>query len=406
MTNILRIKMSSFILVSILTSEHLFAELQPVDQIAAIVNQDIVLVSELKSRTNEIKTRYISNSSVLPADDILQNQVLEQLILESIQLQLAKDAGLIAPVEEINKALQGYAANSGIELSTFIESQPDIYREVRKQIESQILTSLIQRREVSRLIQVNQSEIDAYLDTKSGREAQAKAYQFQYLRLKSSEEADRLYKDLVNGKRLSEQEGSQNLGFRKQDKLPSIITIEQLNQLNIGDTLAPIKANDSFHVFQLTDIQTANVRQIRQVKVRHILIKPNVLLPATEAKLLASNLLSQILEGADFATLAQEYSEDISSRVQGGNLDWQDPDTFVPEFTAALTNLKIDQVSDLVKTDFGWHIIQLLGERIQDISDQALRSQATQSIYQNRYQQELPRWINEQRERAFIEIRF
>jgi len=390
---------------SLVISGLLAAELQMVDRIAAVVNQDIVLVSELQSRTNEIKTRYASNTSVLPADDILQKQVLDQLILESIQLQLAKDAGLIAPIEDINDALLGYVSNIGMDLASFIENQPDAYHEIRKQIERQILTSLIQRREVGRVIQVNQREIDAYLDTKTGREAQGKEFQFHYIGFSSADEAENLYQTLTSGSTLATNNASQNLGFRKIDKLPTIIPEIDLDELVVGDTLAPIEANNSFHIFQLTDLRVSNTRQIRQVKARHILIKPNVLLPAAEAKQLAQNLLTQIEQGADFAELAREYSEDISSRAQGGNLDWQDPDTFVPEFTAALHELEINQISGLVKTDFGWHIIQLLDERIQDISDKALRAQITQAIYQNRFQQELPRWINEQRESAFIEIR-
>lgn len=381
------------------------ADLKQVDSIAAIVNQNIVLMSELNTRTSEIQKRYATKASVLPPIDVLQKQILDQLILESIQVQLAKKAGLFAPIDALNNALDGYAKNANIDMTKLISDSPELYQGIREQIENQILISMIQQREVGQRIQVNQTEIDAYLDTKKGRAAKSIEYRFQYYRTDSEENANTVFNNIASGSLLEDQLQSRDLGFRTKEKLPSIFQNVNLADLKIGDPVPPVFANDSYHLIQLAETRSGNTREVEQVNARHILIKPNVLLTPEKAQILATELLAQINTGSDFATLATEYSDDISSRVQGGDLGWKDPATFLPEFKQALEALEVGETSELTETALGWHIIELIAVRTLDIGDKELRAQATQAIFQNRYQQELPRWVNEQRENAFVEIR-
>lgn len=381
------------------------ADIKRVDGIAALVNQDIILYSDIDSRLTDLYERYADNLSVLPDESTLKTQLLEQLITESIQLQMANDAGFVVNDTDLNSALAQYAESQSKDLTALANEDPERYQGIRKNIENQILMSQIQRRDVAKRFQINQKEVDTFLNTRKGRAALNTEYRFFYTRFSSEKEALAQKKLLTAGGQLGVDQGATDLGFRTQSKLPSLIQNLDFSRVKPGDSLAIIAANNAWHLFQLTGTQAAKGKVVAQVRARHILLQADAIFTPEQAKALAEKIQGEISLGADFATLAKTYSDDLASRHQGGDLGWSDPENFVPEFTAALSELAVGDVSGVVESPFGWHIIQLLEKRLQDIGEQELRNQVTQSIYQTRFQQELPRWLGEIRENAFIERR-
>lgn len=381
------------------------ADFKHVDSIAALVNQDIVLQSDIDSRLEELYLRYADNLTVLPEESTLREQLLEQLITENIQLQMAKSAGFIVSNADMNTALDQYANSSNVDLVQLAEDNPARYQSIRTNIENQILMGQIQRREVANRFTINQKEIDTFLNTRKGRAASNTEFRFLYKRFNTEQEAIAQQKALRSGETLATDQAATDLGFRSQSKLPSLIQNADLGRIKPLDTLPIIAANGAWHLFQMVESQAAKGKVVLQVHARHILVQSNAIFTPEQAKALAEKIHFEITDGADFATLAKTYSDDLASRHQGGDLGWSDPENFLPEFTQALTNLSIGDISNVVETPFGWHIIQLLEKRLQDIGEQELRKQVTQAIYQSRFQQELPRWLSEIRENAFIERR-
>lgn len=381
------------------------ADFKHVDSIAALVNQDIVLQSDIDSRLEELYLRYADNLTVLPEESTLREQLLEQLITENIQLQMAKSAGFIVSNADMNTALDQYANSSNVDLVQLAEDNPARYQSIRTNIENQILMGQIQRREVANRFTINQKEIDTFLNTRKGRAASNTEFRFLYKRFNTEQEAIAQQKALRSGETLATDQAATDLGFRSQSKLPSLIQNADLGRIKPLDTLPIIAANGAWHLFQMVESQAAKGKVVLQVHARHILVQSNAVFTPEQAKALAEKIHFEITDGADFATLAKTYSDDLASRHQGGDLGWSDPENFLPEFTQALTNLSIGDISNVVETPFGWHIIQLLEKRLQDIGEQELRKQVTQAIYQSRFQQELPRWLSEIRENAFIERR-
>ena len=399
------IKKALLALVVTLFTQSTLAAVAKVDGIAALVNQDIVLQSDIDNRLAELYVRYADNLTVLPDEITLREQLLEQLITESIQLQMAKNAGFIVNNVDLNAALDQYANSRTVDLTQLSQDNPERYQSIRTNIENQILMSQIQRREVANRFKINQKEVDTFLNTRKGRAALNTEFRFFYSRFNTENEAIAQQKLLKSGSILSTDQGATDLGFRTQSKLPSLIQNADLGRVKSRDTLPTIAANGAWHLFQLIETQAAKGKVVVQVHARHILVQSNAILTPEQAKALAEKIRLEIDNGADFAVLAKTYSDDLASRHQGGDLGWSDPENYVPEFTAALAGLSIGSVSEVVESPFGWHIIQLLEKRFQDVGEQELRNQVTQAIYQSRFQQELPRWLSEIRENAFIERR-
>lgn len=393
-----------------LVSHLAFSGVTKVDGIAAVVNQGIILHSDIDKRLADLQERYADNLSVLPEETILREQLLEQLITERIQLQIAQNVGFIVTADELNAALEQYGKGRNIDISTLASADPERYLNIRSNMETQLLIAQIQRREIAKRFQINQREIDTFLNTRKGRAAKSTEYRFEYRRFISEAEAK------AWATRLASPENAQtgtpptdnaptDLGFRLVTKLPTLIQTANVTQLAVGKTLPIIASSDAWHLFQLMEKRIANGKVIPQVHARHILVQSDAILTPDQALQLATSIKKQLDDGVDFAALAKIYSDDLATRNQGGDLGWSDPDNYVPEFTAALAKLSVGDISGVIESPFGWHIIQLLEKRQQDVAEQDLRNQVSQAIYQTRFQQELPRWLSEIRDNAYIERR-
>ncbi len=381
------------------------AEVTKIDGIAAVVNQGIVLQSDIDLRLADLYERYADNLSVLPEPTLLGEQLLEQLITESIQLQMAENAGFIVNSDELNAALEQYGKGRNIDMNALVSTDPERYQSIRSNMKTQILIAQIQRREVAKRFQINQKEIDTFLNTRKGRAAKSVEYRFEYARFPTENDAKTWVKERVSKTPSQQDITPTDLGFRLIAKLPTLIQTADIARLAVGAALPVIESNGAWHVFQLKESRIANGKVIPQVHARHILIQSDAILTPEKALELAMTIKEELDTGVDFATLAKTYSDDLATRNQGGDLGWADPDNYVPEFTAALATLAAGDISTVIESPFGWHIIQLLEKRLQDVAEQDLRNQVNQAIYQTRFQQELPRWLSEIRDSAYIERR-
>ncbi|AJQ94227.1 peptidylprolyl isomerase [Gynuella sunshinyii] len=405
MPNVSRFLTIVLVFISSLTSTSSLAALKLVDEIAAVVNDNVILVSELDKRVEDIKMRYSSNPNLLPSDKELKDQILDVMITEEVQLQMADKRGIYISDDAINQAFNRFAQGNKLDPEEFKQRYPGQYQFIREQIERQIKISQLQQRLLRSVIKVNQQEVDSYLNTEAGREAQGKEIKLIFLSTDDADQAKQIYQQVQAGKPLTDFDGSKDLGFRALDKIPSLFQNRDLGNKANGFILPPIEANNRYNLVQVADQRTTNTHKVEQVLVRHILIKPNLVLTDDQAVSLLKNLRQRILNGESFAKLASQYSEDLYSKELGGELGWTEPQVFQPEFADTVKKLKNGQLSDVIKTDYGYHILEVVDRRTQDVSDQELRNNASQAIFNAKYEEELQRWIAETRSGAFIEKR-
>jgi len=400
----------------------------PLDSIVAIVDEDVILKSELDSRLSRIKQGVEQNR--LPPEDVLIQQVLERLIVENLQLQIAFRVGVRVSDQELNEALKGIAAQNGMQLNQFLQAIKDDgieYTEMREQIKNEVLISRVQSGIVNNRIRVSEQEVKNFLESEVGAVVTADEYRVLHILIAVDENAkagesskamartQQLLDDLTNGddfQKLARAhsagqnalEGG-NLGWRKPVQLPTIFS-DKVSQMKVGEVVGPIKSASGFHVIKLAEKRGAESEgQVAQTRSRHILIQQSEIRSDRQAKELAESLLAQVKAGEDFTALAQLHSDDPSSALSGGDLSWNQAGVFVPEFEAALARLEIDEISGVFKTEHGYHFVQVTGRRVEDFSEEYKRGQAVNYLRSRKFEEELEAWLIEIRAEAFVEIR-
>ena len=256
------------------------ADFKLVDEIVAVVNEEVVLKTQLDDRVQEIRARYASNPNVLPPVDQLQTQILELLVTESIQLQMADRMGIDVTDQQLNDALNRMASSRNLTLAQFKSSAGKEFDRIQSSMGRQLKINMVRQRIVSRRIQVNQREVDAYLDTKQGRAAQAPEIRLAYISVASEEAADQLYQRLNSGASLLDENNAKDLGWRRPEKLPSLFQNLNLAEVDTGFVVAPISANEKFHIAQVMEKRSSQLKLVEQVDARHILIKPSAVINA------------------------------------------------------------------------------------------------------------------------------
>ena len=392
------------------------AERQLMDRIIAVVNDDVILYSELTERIDEIRARYANNPGVLPDDESLAEQILDVLILERVQLQRARSADISVTDAELNQALTDIARRQNMSLSEFrsaLESDGLDYAAVRRQVRQDIQIRRAQERFVGRNIQVTDSEVRQYLQTQVSAELQEVEYQLLHVLIPADDsdarEQAQAISDRVNqqGEDFADAAGSrtvQDLGMRKPDDLPQLLQAP-LEGLTVGNASAPFESQNGWHVVYMADQSGNATQQVTEYQARHILLNDSQGLTAEAAEQLIHELYRDITEGgADFAELAREYSVDGSGE-SGGNLGWNPPSVFVPEFANAIRNTPANTVSEPFESTFGWHIVEVTGQRDRDESFDNLRNQVRNILFEQKYSEALPRWQQEVKNNAYISLR-
>lgn len=399
-----------------------------IDRIAAVVNDGVVLNSDLDEETARIVARLKQQKTELPNMTVLRKQVLERLINQELQMQRANKAGLKVTDEMLNAQMNEIAKQSNIKFSDLpaaLEAQGINYAEYRDGLRRDITLEILQQRAVIANIEVTPRELDQFM-AKQKRAPDANAqYNLSHVLIsiastatpeqQSAQEAraKEVYEKAKAGQSFAElavaySDSSTNvdggsLGWRSGGQLPSIIA-DRIPTMKAGDVTEPIRTPSGFHIFKLNEKRGGLEQTMQQqVHARHILLKTNELEDDSTVKLRLEKIRERILGGEDFAAIASVTSQDTGSTVQGGDLGWAGPGTFVPEFEKTLASLKENEISEPFKTQFGWHIVQLLGRRTQDVSDDMLRNRAYGELQQSKAEDEIELWLRELRDNAYIE---
>ncbi|GAC1453139.1 MAG: peptidylprolyl isomerase [Steroidobacteraceae bacterium] len=401
------------------------------DRVAAIVNDGVVLNSDLDAQIETVGARLRAQKLELPPQNILRQQVLERLVLQEIQLQHANRAGVKVSDETLNTALLDIAKRNNMTLSQLpqaLASQGIDYPSYREEMRKEITLSMLRQRDVLQHIAVTPREIDQYLEKQARTPSEHSEYNVSHILIAVSQEAgttqldqaakraDEVYRRAKSGEDFAKlavaYSSSQTaleggaLGWRKGSELPTFLT-DVIARLKPGEVGEPLRTPTGYHIIRLNDERGGGNTQtvIDQVHARHILMKTNALADDATVKQKLAALRERIIKGEDFAGLAQTVSEDPGSASEGGDLGWTGPGAFVPEFEQALSGLKDGEITEPVHTQYGWHLIQMQGHRRFDNSDEMKRRQAAEAIRAGKADEETELWLRRLRDDAYVEYK-
>jgi peptidyl-prolyl cis-trans isomerase SurA len=397
-----------------------------IDRVAVVVDDDVIMETELQERIQQIAYKAQQQGSQLPPASEVRKQIMDQMILESLQQQMGRRAGVRISDQQLNQAMTTVAKGMGSSLDQFRQTleADGSYNETREQIRRELILRQVQSGNISGKVIITDQEVDAYLDSVEGDVLKALQYRVTHIMLPLEEGKDIAdgeillskatteinagipllqWLDIHNRSGKSPLQGG-DLGWRKADDLPSIFA-DVVPTLSKGEAIGPIESGAGLHVVQVTSI-TGGEKLIEQTHARHILVKPSQVRSDQQCEDLLADLRNQIVNGnSDFADLAKTHTEDIGSAQEGGDLGWASPGQFVPAFEEALARTNIDEVTRPFKSQFGWHIIQVLERRQHDVSQDLLRQQAYGKLYDRKFATELETWLTRIRDEAYVDIK-
>ena len=402
-----------------------WAQVVPLDSVIAIVDEDIILASEVGERLEQIKASAEQRGITLPDEETVLQETLDRLILESIQLQLADRYGVRVPDAQLDQSMARIAAQNGMTLEQFrdaLQQTGQSYAEMRAGLRDELAIQRVQQGSVMRDISITEKEIDNFMMTEEGIALTEPEYRVvqALLPIPRSDTAEQrtAKEDYVNGvlanilagadfsEAVSVQEPytfqGGDLGWRKLSDIPSMFA-GIIPSLKAGDT-GKVQSSSGLHLVQLAEARGLE-RLIEQTNVRHILITPNEVLDDEAARSFVLGLKERIDNGEDFTSLAQEHSDDIGSAQEGGELGWTNPGQMVPEFETAMANAEIGVVTEPVRSEFGWHILEVTGRRTEDFAEQVRRNQVANYLREAKYEEELDNWLRKIRDEAFVDIK-
>lgn len=417
-----------FNLFIVLQISHLKAA-EYLDGIAAVVEDDIILKSELAREVVSVTERLKSNQVQLPPDNILYKQVLERLIIDTLQGQLAKKAGVNVGDERVNDSLLAIAQQNGLDMPSFkreIAKQGMDFAEFKENVRKEIIVNQLRSHEIGGRVKVSDQEIKHFLETEMSPQAQAVQYLLGHILIAVSEGAssDKIQAEKANAYSVIDQlqagadfkkmavsvsDGANalkggDLGWRTLSQVPTLF-VDAVKLMSHDDISEPIRSPGGFHILKLFNT-TGNVsHMIVETHARHILIKTNELINDAEAKKRLAAIAERIADGDDFAALAKAHSDDIGSAIKGGDLGWVMPGLLVPPFEKAMSELKINNMSGPIQTQFGWHLIQVLGRQDKDNREEQQKNQARNEIRKRKIEEETELWLRRLRDEAYVDIR-
>ena len=405
------------------------AQVTMLDRVVAIVDDDIVLNSELQQRMMTINEQIAQSGTQPPPQEIILQQVLERLISERLQLNMGYKAGIRITDEELNSAILRVAQSNGLSIAQYIteiQSRGSTIAIVREEIRNEMVIRRVQQGKVMRRIRISEQELDNFLTSEEGRFLTSPDVNVGQILLSvptgsNKDDTDSILKramelqaEAANGTDFrqlaiansADQSALQggDLGWRKMAQLPGVF-IDAVDQLKLGQVSDPIRSGAGFHLLKLYERRGGGEQLIEQHFARHILLKPSQIRDekATIAEL--NELRNQVLAGDEFADLSKQLSEDPGSALKGGELGWSTPGMFVPEFEETMNSIALNEISAPFASQFGWHILQVTERRDQDFSSEILRNRAQNMLRERKYEEELQVWLQEIRDEAFIEIK-
>jgi peptidyl-prolyl cis-trans isomerase SurA len=412
-----------------LTSSWSVFAAQKLDSIAAIVNDDIVLQSDLSVRLVKVKQQLTNDNTIAPDPAALTSQVLDQLIIENLQLQLASKRGVHIADPSLDLAIERIAKNnqlSPIQLKQAIADSGETMVQFRAKIRQELTINEIQATSVNRRIRISEHEVDRYLASNKGQKLADTEYEIGHILINLSTQPDaqelaaaRQKLDVINtaleqgdefgsiaatySDALNALKGG-NLGWRKGSQLPELFA-EPIKSMAVGDVSSPIRNGSGFHIITLINTRGVSIQTVAQTKANHLLIIPNEIRSPSQAHDLIIELHQRLVNGADFYDLARTFSDDANSAPSGGDLGWLNTDQLPAVLQTPLDLLATEEFSLPIQSDNGWHLLQAVERRTKDVGQANLRFQAKQAIKQSKFANELENWLREIRNQAYIEIR-
>lgn len=399
------------------------------DRIVAVVNEGVILQSQMDAKVDLVAGQLRDQNTALPPREVLEAQVLEQLIVQEVQLQRARRLGVRVPDAMLNSTLQRVAQRNGISLSDLpraMAAQGIDYRQYREDMRNEMILDALRQRDVVAQISVSEREIKRFLEKQESSAGDQIDYELSHILITAGPEAtpdqvaaaeeriEQMYQRLVAGEDFAElavrfSEGQNaldggNLGWRKGAQLPPVF-FDAISDLQPGEFTDPIRSPSGFHLLRLNDVRGAEKIIVLQTKTRHILLRPNEVLDDTAVEQKLLQLRRRIEEGEDFADVARIESEDPGSAPLGGDLGWTSPGTFTPAFEDQIGRLDPGQMSQPFRTEFGWHLVLLEAREERDTTEEVKRERAIQAIRASKQEQETDIWLRELRDEAYVEVR-
>jgi peptidyl-prolyl cis-trans isomerase SurA len=405
------------------------AQITLLDKVIAVVDDDIVLQSELDQRMATIYTQIQQSGTKAPPQDILLQQVLDRLISERLQLNIGYNAGIRIGDEELNHAMARIASSNKLTMEEYIaqiHAQGSTVAVVREQIRNEITIMRVQQGKVMRRIRISEQELDNFLNSEEGRfltspdvnvgqillsvasgtsleDTDAILARANELQAQAAGGTDFRQLAIANSADQSALQGG-DLGWRKMAQLTGVF-IDAVELMDIGQVSDPIRSGAGYHLLKLYERRGGGEQLVEQHFARHILVKPNQIRDQETTVALLNELRDRSIAGEDFAALAKEFSEDPGSALKGGELGWSTPGMFVPEFEQTMGSIALNEVSAPFSSQFGWHILQVTDRRNEDFSTNIMRNRAQNMLRERKYEEELQVWLQEIRDEAFIEIK-
>jgi peptidyl-prolyl cis-trans isomerase SurA len=431
------ISCSALLLLAVFSGPQTFAQTREasssgvlLDRVAAVVGDGVVLQSELDEQMLMISDRLRQQKMELPPQNILQKQVLDRLVLQELQMQRADRAGIKVSDETLNNALNDVADTNHIKLAdlpTALASQGMDYGSYRETMRKDLAMQMLRSRDVIQRISVSPREIDQYIERQKKQPLEANQYNVSHILIavpqaatpEQLDEAAKKANDVFKRASAGEDFGGLavqysnaqtaleggSLGWRKGSELPTFLG-EVIATMKVGDVSKPVRTPSGYHIIKLNETKGGGQTIVNQVHARHILLKTNELQDDATVQQKLTTIRDRILnKGESFTAVASVVSEDPGSAAEGGDLGWAGPGTYVPEFEKQLAQLQPDEISMPFRTQFGWHIIQLLGRRQFDTTDEQIRRNAFVAIREAKSDEETELWLRRLRDEAYVEYK-
>ena len=410
--------MNKFLItILLLVSTFSYAKVEVLDRIAIIVDDGVVMESQIKSTINELTGRYEDQNLEKPPQDILENQVKEKLIIEELQLQMADRAGIKISDAELNLTMSRLASNNGLTLEgfiQFIEDNDDSYEELREQMRREMRIQRIQRGRVNSSIDITEKEFEAFLATDESLKSLEPEILVRQILVKDIQLANEVITEIKNGgdfgeiaKKVSISSNASTGGlmnWRKVIDMPQLFEKSLENQ-SIGFISDPLESGSGFHILKLENKRGEFVKFEDQWQSRHILLIPSTIRDEEETKKQLNEIRQRIVDGDDFASLADEFSEDPGSAKQGGDLGWLGLGVLAAEFEDTMLETDVGTLSEVFQTEFGFHFLEVLGKRSHELTDELIKDRAYSILYARKFDEELENTLRTMRAEAFVEFK-
>ena len=400
-----------------LLSANLLSEIEILDRVAILVDDGLIMESQIKKDLAEIIERYDEQNIKKPSIEVLQEQVVERLIIDELQLQMADRAGVRISDSELNETITRIAANNGMDLEEFISIMANdgaSYEDLREGVREEMIIQRIQRGRVGSEINITEKEFAAYLATDESLINLEPELLVRQILVSTLGEAESALIKLNEGKDFSElaseisTSGNASSGglmpWRKAAEMPKLFS-DAINFKKVGYTTPPLESGSGYHVLKLDQKRGDLVQYEDQWSSRHILLMPSAIRSESDTENELNEIRLRVVNGEDFKDLADEFSEDPGSAKLGGELGWLGKGVLAPEFEQTMLESETGELSDVFQTQFGFHFLEVLGTRNHDMTRDLIEDRAYQMLYSRKYDEELENTLRSMRAEAFVEFK-